>query len=586
VTATGDGRPGRHASIKALSPHRQVYLLFLITLVTVGLLVAAVFRSLAPTHDSLARSDDTLIPAIARIERAKERYLETAEAFRLAAQTDPSARAAGIDRLTELHSEGAAAYRAYRTIAQGLPGEAELDAQFQRDRQDATDAGSRFLTTVDPSAADLALINSRVDAIRVTLNGLRDLYEARIRESLREARQEVGNTQREIVVVSSLALAVLLVCFGAAARGARARERETVELDRALHVEAERNELEARVQRALEMVPNEVASYPLVERALATAAPHLPSELLLADSSRAHFRQVASSDEHGGPGCPVMSPSECPAAARGQTQVWDSSRSLDACPFLRDRPAGECSAACIPVSVAGNTVGVVHATAPDRHPPDDTTVDRFELVAARAGERIGMLRAFARSEAQAHTDPLTGLMNRRSLEERLRDLTANAREYVVAYGDLDHFKQLNDVFGHDAGDQALRLFARVLRDAVRPDDVTARYGGEEFVIVLPDIAVPEARTVVERVRERLATAREGSSIPPFTVSFGIAASRPERTFSETLEVADAALLDAKATGRDRVVVAGTQVTSDAGRLPAVAEPAPGGLVEHDLAEPH
>jgi diguanylate cyclase (GGDEF)-like protein len=238
------------------------------------------------------------------------------------------------------------------------------------------------------------------------------------------------------------------------------------------------------------------------------------------------------------------------------------------------------------VSVAGNTVGVVHATAPDRHPPDDTTVDRFELVAARAGERIGMLRAFARSEAQAHTDPLTGLMNRRSLEERLRDLTANAREYVVAYGDLDHFKQLNDVFGHDAGDQALRLFARVLRDAVRPDDVTARYGGEEFVIVLPDIAVPEARTVVERVRERLATAREGSSIPPFTVSFGIAASRPERTFSETLEVADAALLDAKATGRDRVVVAGTQVTSDAGRLPAVAEPAPGGLVEHDLAEPH
>jgi diguanylate cyclase (GGDEF)-like protein len=222
------------------------------------------------------------------------------------------------------------------------------------------------------------------------------------------------------------------------------------------------------------------------------------------------------------------------------------------------------------VSVAGNTVGVVHATALDGHPPPERTVDRYELIARRAGERIGMLRAFARSETQAHTDPLTGLMNRRSLEERTRDLTADGRSYVAAYGDLDHFKQLNDVYGHDAGDQALRIFARVLRDAVRPDDITARYGGEEFVVVLPDMAMPEARVVVERIRERLSRAREGTSVPPFTVSFGMASSRPERTFSETLELADAALLDAKATGRDRIVIAG----ADAEVGPHVAVPPP------------
>jgi diguanylate cyclase (GGDEF)-like protein len=228
----------------------------------------------------------------------------------------------------------------------------------------------------------------------------------------------------------------------------------------------------------------------------------------------------------------------------------------------------------------------VHATAPDEHPPPARTVDRYELIARRAGERIGMLRAFARSETQAHTDPLTGLMNRRSLEEQVRDLTADGASYVVAYGDLDHFKQLNDVHGHDAGDQALRLFARVLRDGVRPADVVARYGGEEFVVVLPGIAIPDAHVVVNRIRGRLQDAQSGTGAPSFTVSFGLAASRPERTFSETLESADAALLDAKAAGRNRVVVAGADDQSGTGRLPRTSETPAGRLVEHDLAEPH
>jgi diguanylate cyclase (GGDEF)-like protein len=248
--------------------------------------------------------------------------------------------------------------------------------------------------------------------------------------------------------------------------------------------------------------------------------------------------------------------------------IWDSSRALDACPHLRGRPTGDCSAACVPVSVGGNTVGVVHATAPDEQPPDEVVVDRYELVARRAGERIGMLRAFARSETQAHTDPLTGLLNRRSLEEHVRSLIEQGTSYIAAYGDLDHFKQLNDVHGHDAGDQALRLFARVMRDGVRPVDVVARYGGEEFVVVLPDVTVSDAHVVVNRIRGRLRDAQTGTS--RFTVSFGLAASRPERTFSETLELADAALLEAKAAGRDRVVIAGADDTQSPGSVAAAA----------------
>ena len=71
-------------------------------------------------------------------------------------------------------------------------------------------------------------------------------------------------------------------------------------------------------------------------------------------------------------------------------------------------------------------------------------------------------------------------------------LTTDARPYIVAYGDLDHFKQLNDVYGHDAGDRALRLFARVVRDSLRPNDIPARYGGEEFVLVIPECTVADA----------------------------------------------------------------------------------------------
>jgi diguanylate cyclase (GGDEF)-like protein len=96
---------------------------------------------------------------------------------------------------------------------------------------------------------------------------------------------------------------------------------------------------------------------------------------------------------------------------------------------------------------------------------------------------------------------------------------------------------------------------------VRPNDLAGRYGGEEFVVVLPDCTVADAYAVVDRIRERLALAQISASGPRFTVSFGIARSRPELTFSETLEAADAALLNAKATGRDRVIVAGSDEES-------------------------
>jgi diguanylate cyclase (GGDEF)-like protein len=179
---------------------------------------------------------------------------------------------------------------------------------------------------------------------------------------------------------------------------------------------------------------------------------------------------------------------------------------------------------------------------------------------------LAMLRAFEVSQTQANSDSLTGLMTRRSLESAVRELHATGTPYAVAYGDLDHFKDLNDTFGHAAGDRALRTFSQVLRDSLRPNDVPGRYGGEEFVIVLPECPVDEARQVLERVRERLAERIVVADLPPFTISFGLASSEQAPDFDQIVALADAALLRAKAGGRDQVV-------TSTGRGRAAADPA-------------
>jgi diguanylate cyclase (GGDEF)-like protein len=151
---------------------------------------------------------------------------------------------------------------------------------------------------------------------------------------------------------------------------------------------------------------------------------------------------------------------------------------------------------------------------------------------------------------QAETDPLTGLANRRALELALDGLHPGD---VVAVVDLDHFKRVNDVGGHQHGDAVLVDFARTLRTAAQPGDVVARYGGEEFVLVLRggvDGAAPES--VLTRVRALWPRLH-----PAITWSAGVSTHRVGRPADDTLADADAALYRAKRAGRNRVVTAGS-----------------------------
>jgi diguanylate cyclase (GGDEF)-like protein len=319
----------------------------------------------------------------------------------------------------------------------------------------------------------------------------------------------------------------------------------------------------------LEFIDTEDAVYGIVGRALGDAVPDLAVELLIADSSRAHFSSVLTNHDDAGhaDGCGVVSPRDCPAAKRAHTLTFASSEALNACPYLKDRPSGSCSAACIPVSIAGQAVGVMHATGADGVVPTADEVELMEFSTRRAAERVALIRTFETSETQAHTDPLTGLLNRRSLENRVRELQTDGIPYALAYGDLDLFKALNDVHGHEAGDQALRLFSRVMRDSVRPVDLVSRYGGEEFVIVLPDCTPDAAIIVLERVRERLALALTSGRVPTFTVSFGLSSSGDADTFEAIVASADQALLAAKAAGRNRVLLASDSTTFDGPHVP-------------------
>ena len=191
---------------------------------------------------------------------------------------------------------------------------------------------------------------------------------------------------------------------------------------------------------------------------------------------------------------------------------------------------------------------------------DLTGPARAELMAAlnNAGPRLAKALIGDRAKRQAKSDPLTGLANRRGLEEALGQV--DVREGALIYVDYDHFKQLNDTLGHDAGDAALGHLARVIREQVRAGDTAARIGGEEFAVWLPRASLALGMRIAERIRIKLGTTPwdwHGRHWP-LSASFGVAAC-PEtnRSIDNLPGQADAALYVAKRSGRNRVEAAGT-----------------------------
>lgn len=157
----------------------------------------------------------------------------------------------------------------------------------------------------------------------------------------------------------------------------------------------------------------------------------------------------------------------------------------------------------------------------------------------------------------ALTDPLTGLANRRGLDEELRAGLSSGSGGCVALFDLDHFKRINDTHGHAVGDEVLRRFAAVARASVRDQDLVARLGGEEFAVVLPDASISQATLVCDRLRLAVSGAglRLEKELICVTVSGGVAPYLRNQSPEEVLRAADQALYRAKHAGRDQLALA-------------------------------
>ncbi|MEJ5299538.1 MAG: diguanylate cyclase [Thermodesulforhabdaceae bacterium] len=192
--------------------------------------------------------------------------------------------------------------------------------------------------------------------------------------------------------------------------------------------------------------------------------------------------------------------------------------------------------------LSGNIIGAVEVF--------NTINENFNIL-----EEIQMLRK------EALTDPLTGIGNRRFAEIRLKECERDEREYGMPYGilflDIDHFKAVNDRWGHGVGDKVLRMVANVLTGVVRKQNAPCRWGGEEFLVVCRNVSVEELRATAELIRmlvEKSWFDHDGEKIA-VTVSLGGALSKPGESFEEVVNRADQELYRSKAEGRNRVSIA-------------------------------
>jgi diguanylate cyclase (GGDEF)-like protein len=260
-------------------------------------------------------------------------------------------------------------------------------------------------------------------------------------------------------------------------------------------------------------------------------------------------------------------PTECLALRSGQVHVMDGSASELRCPHVEEAtPDG---AVCAPLIANGESLGVLHLQLRQVAPEGQRAAvlaDREHLMRTLAEQlelSLANFRLRERLREQSARDQLTGLFNRRYMEEsvdrELRRASRDGSTLGLLMMDLDHFKDLNDGFGHAAGDLMLRAVGGFLGSSVRGDDVACRFGGEEFVVIFPRASLENTRRRAESLREGMKGLQldpSGPTLPSITMSIGVACS-PDHgaTREQLIDAADVALYRAKADGRDRVVVA-------------------------------
>lgn len=257
----------------------------------------------------------------------------------------------------------------------------------------------------------------------------------------------------------------------------------------------------------------------------------------------------------------IPEPHNCKAVRMGRRFRANDVTTEPLCP-AKFVPPSEGSYYCGPLIAGGVIIGAVRVEgAKDFWTPERESLLESYLSGAATG--LSNLRLLESTKQQANVDELTGLYNRRFLEEYARKLIAMARRKNQPLGvimmDLDHFKEFNDIYGHETGDRILKHFAKTASRAIREANLAARYGGEEFVVMLPETGAQPCLLVAERIRlaveHMVVPAGTEKPLPQLTVSLGIAIY-PEhgQGLEDVLQAADKALYESKRAGRNRTTV--------------------------------
>lgn len=353
---------------------------------------------------------------------------------------------------------------------------------------------------------------------------------------------------------------LMVVIAGLFAIGRRRQDRHMQDLTRVATALNEQTKsvhlLNGMVQRLQEATSEEEIAE-IVRGYAPQILPGWPGILFLMNNSQNLLTAIA---DWGTPDGTAMDfpPDNCWALRRGQAHLLQAGGNEVRCQHVHEQYKG--SYACFPLLGRGGTVGLLYIQADAAAAGKDEALSTFT---SNLGLALANYRLREALRVMSLRDSLTGLFNRRYLEEALvLEFGRAARSHDgigIIVGDLDHFKRLNDTFGHDGGDMALRAVAQVLIANVRKGDIACRHGGEEFVLVLPGATLQQTQDRAEELREALAALEvnfHGKTISPITMSIGVAVFPEHGTSPEAvIRQADKAMYRAKQTGRDRIVVA-------------------------------
>jgi diguanylate cyclase (GGDEF)-like protein len=305
----------------------------------------------------------------------------------------------------------------------------------------------------------------------------------------------------------------------------------------------------------------------IVNSSVANLFPGTDGALFLLNNSRTDLQSVARwGDFPEDVDNNIFVPDACWGLRQGRAYAVEDMKIGPICPHLKQ--TSSTAYLCLPLIGKGETLGLLHLGTKRLVQEDDTQWNIAELketaviFAEYLSLAIANIKLSEKLASQSIRDTLTGLFNRRYMEETSqREILRAARKQTkigIIMVDIDHFKQVNDTYGHEAGDEFLIKLADFFKLKTRGSDIACRYGGEEFILILPESSVEETYKRADYLREEIKKMKvyfRDQLLPSITLSFGIATYPDHGTdIDELIRVADTALYKAKEEGRDRVIV--------------------------------